>query len=48
MKSRGVVIKKWELPAWEFLKSCADLIAESFVTVIGVLEEDQATIAGKA
>ena len=33
---------------WEFLKSCADLIAESFVTVIGVFEQNQTTVAGKA
>ena len=48
MKSRGVVIKKWELPAWEFLKSCADLIAESFVPIVGVFEQNQTTVAGKA
>ena len=46
----GVIfhIRKQELPAWEFRKSCADLIAESFVTVIGVFEQNQTAVIRKA
>ena len=41
-------IRKQELPAWEFLKSCADLIAESLVSVVGVFKEDQTAVRRKA
>ena len=41
-------VKKEKLPVREFQKSCADLITESFVTVIGVFEQNQTTVAGKS
>ncbi len=41
-------VKKEEFPVREFQKSCADLITESFVTIIGVFEQNQATVAGKS
>ena len=41
-------VKKEELPVREFQKSCADLITESFVTIIGVFEQNQTTVAGKS
>ena len=41
-------IRKQELPAWEFLKSCADLIAEFLVSVVGVFKEDQTAVRRKA
>ena len=41
-------IRKQELPAWEFLKSCADLIAESLVSVVGVFEQNQTAVRRKA
>ncbi len=41
-------IRKKELPVWEFLKSCADLIAQALVSVIHVFKQNQATVAGKS
>ena len=47
MKSRGVVIKTGT-PIREFLKSCADLIAESLVPVVGVFEQNQTAVRRKS
>ena len=33
---------------WEFLKSCADLIAESLVPVVGVFKQNQPAVRRKA
>ena len=41
-------ISKKETPAREFLKSCADLIAQALVPVIHVFKQNQATVAGKS